>query len=80
MPRHRRFWLARVLEDLRRRNNELTTPDLIEILLSILKAVVILPARHRTFYELKERRLLGLFQNRCGPNRVVEGRPAGRVT
>lgn len=58
------------------------TPDLIEILLSILKAVVILlvVVTCGAFMSFGERRLLGLFQNRYGPNRVGWGRlaPAGR--
>ncbi len=46
------------------------TPDLIDILLSIQKAVVILlvGCHLRRVHELRrERRLLGLFQNRYGP-------------
>lgn len=48
------------------------TPDLIDILLSILKAVVILlvVVTCGAFMSFGERRLLGLFQNRYGPNRV----------
>lgn len=51
------------------------TPDLIEILLSILKAVVILlvVVTCGAFMSFGERRLLGLFQNRYGPNRVGWG-------
>ena len=46
------------------------TPDLIDILLSILKAVVILlvVVTCGAFMSFGERRLLGLFQNRYGPN------------
>lgn len=58
------------------------TPDLIDILLSILKAVVILlvVVTCGAFMSFGERRLLGLFQNRYGPNRVGWGwfTPAGR--
>ena len=48
------------------------TPDLIDIQLSILKAVVILlvVVTCGAFMSFGERRLLGLFQNRYGPNRV----------
>lgn len=51
------------------------TPDLIEILLSILKAVVILlvVVTCGAFMSFGERRLLGLFQNRYAPNRVGWG-------
>ncbi len=51
------------------------TPDLIDILLSILKAVVILlvVVTCGAFMSFGERRLLGLFQNRYGPNRVGWG-------
>ncbi len=57
------------------------TPDLIEILLSILKAVVILlvVVTCGAFMSFGERRLLGLFQNRYTKPRWL-GRlaPAGR--
>ena len=51
------------------------TPDVIEILLTILKAVVILlvVVTCGAFMSFGERRLLGLFQNRYGPNRVGWG-------
>ena len=51
------------------------TPDLIDILLGILKAVVILlvVVTCGAFMSFGERRLLGLFQNRYGPNRVGWG-------
>lgn len=51
------------------------TPDLIDILLSILKAGVILlvVVTCGAFMSFGERRLLGLFQNRYGPNRVGWG-------
>lgn len=51
------------------------TPELIEILLTILKAVVILlvVVTCGAFMSFGERRLLGLFQNRYGPNRVGWG-------
>ena len=51
------------------------TPDLIDILLSILKAIVILlvVVTCGAFMSFGERRLLGLFQNRYGPNRVGWG-------
>ena len=51
------------------------TPDLIDILLTILKAVVILlvVVTCGAFMSFGERRLLGLFQNRYGPNRVGWG-------
>ena len=51
------------------------TPDLIDILLSILKAVVILlvVVTCGALMSFGERRLLGLFQNRYGPNRVGWG-------
>lgn len=58
------------------------TPDLIEILLSILKAVVILlvVVTCGAFMSFGERRLLGLFQNRYGQKPRWLGRlaPAGR--
>lgn len=49
------------------------TPDLIEILLSILKAVVILlvVVTCGAFMSFGERRLLGLFQNRYGPTALA---------
>jgi len=45
------------------------SPELIEILLTILKAVVILlvVVTCGAFMSFGERRLLGLFQNRYGP-------------
>ncbi|MGU0016136.1 NADH-quinone oxidoreductase subunit H [Escherichia coli] len=48
------------------------SPELIEILLTILKAVVILlvVVTCGAFMSFGERRLLGLFQNRYGLNRV----------
>lgn len=48
------------------------SPELIEILLTVLKAVVILlvVVTCGAFMSFGERRLLGLFQNRYGPNRV----------
>ncbi len=51
------------------------SPELIEILLTILKAVVILlvVVTCGAFMSFGERRLLGLFQNRYGPNRVGWG-------
>ncbi|WP_411904940.1 NADH-quinone oxidoreductase subunit H, partial [Salmonella enterica] len=51
------------------------TPDLSEILLSILEAVVILMVvvTCGAFMSFGERRLLGLFQNRYGPNSVGWG-------
>ncbi|MEW5286740.1 NADH-quinone oxidoreductase subunit H, partial [Klebsiella michiganensis] len=51
------------------------TPDLIDILLGILKAVVILlvVVTCGAFMSFGERRLLGLFQKRYGPNRVGWG-------
>lgn len=51
------------------------TPELIEILISVLKAVVILlvVVTCGAFMSFGERRLLGLFQNRYGPNRVGWG-------
>ena len=47
------------------------SPELIEILLTVLKAVVILlvVVTCGAFMSFGERRLLGLFQNRYGPNR-----------
>lgn len=51
------------------------TPDLIEILLSILKAVVILlvVVTCGAFMSFGERRLLGLFQNRYGQKTALAG-------
>lgn len=51
------------------------SPELIEILLTVLKAVVILlvVVTCGAFMSFGERRLLGLFQNRYGPNRVGWG-------
>lgn len=51
------------------------TPDTVEILLTVLKAVVILlvVVTCGAFMSFGERRLLGLFQNRCGPSRVGWG-------
>lgn len=48
------------------------TPDTVEILLTVLKAVVILlvVVTCGAFMSFGERRLLGLFQNRYGPSRV----------
>ncbi|MCG8181576.1 NADH-quinone oxidoreductase subunit H, partial [Brenneria goodwinii] len=48
------------------------TPDLLEILSSIGKAVVILlvVVTCGAFMSMGERKLLGLFQGRYGPNRV----------
>ena len=45
------------------------SPELIEILLTVLKAVVILlvVVTCGAFMSFGERRLLGLFQNRYGP-------------
>lgn len=58
------------------------TPDLIDILLTILKAVVILlvVVTCGAFMSFGERRLLGLFQNRYRPEPCRLGRfaPAGR--
>ena len=51
------------------------TPDVIDILLGIIKAVVILlvVVTCGALMSFGERRLLGLFQNRYGPNRVGWG-------
>ena len=51
------------------------TPDVIDILLGVLKAIVILlvVVACGAFMSFGERRLLGLFQNRYGPNRVGWG-------
>ncbi|SPW30553.1 NADH-quinone oxidoreductase subunit H [Edwardsiella tarda] len=51
------------------------TPDTVEILLTVLKAVVILlvVVTCGAFMSFGERRLLGLFQNRYGPSRVGWG-------
>ncbi len=51
------------------------TPEVIDILIAILKAVVILlvVVACGAFMSFGERRLLGLFQNRYGPNRVGWG-------
>ncbi|PLK59395.1 NADH-quinone oxidoreductase subunit H [Candidatus Palibaumannia cicadellinicola] len=51
------------------------TPDVTEISLTIVKAVVILLAvvTSGAYMSFVERRLLGLFQNRYGPNRVGWG-------
>ncbi|NIG87391.1 NADH-quinone oxidoreductase subunit NuoH [Serratia symbiotica] len=51
------------------------TPEVIAILIAILKAVVILlvVVVCGALMSFGERRLLGLFQNRCGPNRVGRG-------
>lgn len=51
------------------------TPDVIDILLAIVKAIVILlvVVACGAFMSFAERRLLGLFQNRYGPNRVGWG-------
>ncbi len=48
------------------------SPEVTEILLTVLKAVVILlvVVTCGAFMRYGERRLLGLFQNRYGPNRV----------
>lgn len=52
------------------------TPELIEILISVLKAVVILlvVVTCGAFMSFGERRLLGLFQNRYGPKPCGLGR------
>ncbi len=51
------------------------TPDVCEIVISIFKAIVILVVVVvcGAFMSFAERRLLGLFQNRYGPNRVGWG-------
>ncbi|QCE33044.1 NADH-quinone oxidoreductase subunit NuoH [Acetobacteraceae bacterium] len=51
------------------------TPEMVSILLGVLKAIVILLAVViiAAFMSFAERRLLGLFQNRYGPNRVGWG-------
>ncbi|ARD38896.1 NADH-quinone oxidoreductase subunit NuoH [Edwardsiella ictaluri] len=51
------------------------TPDMVEIFLTVLKAVVILlvVVTCGAFMSFGERRLLGLFQNRYGPSRVGWG-------
>jgi hypothetical protein len=51
------------------------TPEVIDILLTVLKAIVILlvVVTCGAFMSFGERRLLGLFQNRYGPNRVGWG-------
>lgn len=51
------------------------TPELIEILISVGKAIVILlvVVTCGAFMSMGERRLLGLFQGRYGPNRVGWG-------
>ncbi|MGP4123377.1 MAG: NADH-quinone oxidoreductase subunit NuoH [Sodalis sp. (in: enterobacteria)] len=51
------------------------TPEIIYILLSVVKAVVILlvVVTCGAYMSFAERRLLGLFQNRYGPNRVGWG-------
>ncbi|MGJ7381866.1 NADH-quinone oxidoreductase subunit H, partial [Morganella morganii] len=51
------------------------TPELIDVLINVLKAVVILlvVVTCGAFMSFGERRLLGLFQNRYGPNRVGWG-------
>ncbi len=51
------------------------TPDVIDILIAIGKALVILlvVVACGAFMSFAERRLLGLFQNRYGPNRVGWG-------
>lgn len=53
----------------------LLTPDVIAIVIQIIKAVVILlvVVSCGAFMSFAERRLLGLFQNRYGPNRVGWG-------
>lgn len=51
------------------------TPDIIDIILTVLKAIVILlvVVACGALMSFGERRLLGLFQNRYGPNRVGWG-------
>src|SRR5471032_3018800 len=51
------------------------TPEVIEVLIAVLKAIVILlvVVVCGAFMSFGERRLLGLFQNRYGPNRVGWG-------
>ncbi|OIV46873.1 NADH-quinone oxidoreductase subunit H [Sodalis sp. TME1] len=51
------------------------TPEVIDILLTVVKAVVILlvVVTFGAYMSFAERRLLGLFQNRYGPNRVGWG-------
>ena len=51
------------------------TPEVIDILIAVLKAVVILlvVVACGALMSFGERRLLGLFQNRYGPNRVGWG-------
>ncbi|KAA1332536.1 NADH-quinone oxidoreductase subunit H, partial [Escherichia coli] len=51
------------------------TPEVIEILIAVLKAAVILlvVVVCGAFMSFFERRILGLFQNRYGPNRVGWG-------
>lgn len=48
------------------------TPEVIDILIAVLKAVVILlvVVACGALMSFGERRLLGLFQNRYGPNRA----------
>ena len=51
------------------------TPEVIAVLIQIVKAIVILlvVVACGAFMSFAERRLLGLFQNRYGPNRVGWG-------
>src|SRR5471032_3507111 len=51
------------------------TSDVIDIILTVLKAIVILlvVVTCGAYMSFAERRLLGLFQNRYGPNRVGWG-------
>ncbi|QWA09458.1 NADH-quinone oxidoreductase subunit NuoH [Sodalis ligni] len=51
------------------------TPDVIDAIIAVLKAIVILlvVVSCGAFMSFGERRLLGLFQNRYGPNRVGWG-------
>lgn len=51
------------------------TPDVIDVILAVLKAIVILlvVVACGALMSFGERRLLGLFQNRYGPNRVGWG-------
>lgn len=51
------------------------TPEVIDVLIAVVKALIILfvVVGCGAFMSFGERRLLGLFQNRYGPNRVGWG-------
>ena len=58
------------------------TPEVIDVLIAVGKALVILfvVVGCGAFMSFGERRLLGLFQNRYGPNRVRWGGSPQMVT